>query len=176
MEYWRATSSSIGVRMMNKHELRSIISQRQRIFTSLKVCVRHPSSLTQQIMIGIHSDLEKTTPYTFILCATTRMGCGEASINRLLTVEKRGKQNKEISGVFSWSSLDRPAPPYPPTIIESSINATSLMLTWRKDSDFNYAPLRYTLIEYDENEGLTWKPYDPMNKPDGQITTLLIKK
>lgn len=50
------------------------------------------------------------------------------------------------------------------------------MLTWRKDSDFNYAPLRYTLIEYDENEGLTWKPYEPMNKPDGQITTLLIKK
>lgn len=52
-------------------------------------------------MIGIHSDLEKTTPYTFILCATTRMGCGEASINRLLTVEKRGKQNKEVSAVFS---------------------------------------------------------------------------
>ena len=50
------------------------------------------------------------------------------------------------------------------------------MLTWRKDSDFNYAPIRYTLIEYEENEGLTWKPYDPMNKPDGQITTLLIKK
>jgi hypothetical protein len=37
-----------------------------------------------------HSDLEKTTPYTFILCAKTRIGCGEPSINRLLTMEKRG--------------------------------------------------------------------------------------
>jgi hypothetical protein len=36
-------------------------------------------------------DLEKTTSYTFILCAKTRMGCGEPSINRLLTVEQRGK-------------------------------------------------------------------------------------
>lgn len=36
-------------------------------------------------------DLEKTTPYTFILCAKTRLGCGEPSINRLLTVEKRGR-------------------------------------------------------------------------------------
>jgi hypothetical protein len=36
-------------------------------------------------------DLEKTTPYTFILCAKTRLGCGEASVNRLLTVEKRGR-------------------------------------------------------------------------------------
>ena len=37
------------------------------------------------------SDLEKTTPYTFILCAKTRIGCGEPSINRLLTMEKRGR-------------------------------------------------------------------------------------
>jgi len=37
-----------------------------------------------------HLDLEKTTPYTFILCAKTRIGCGEPSINRLLTMEKRG--------------------------------------------------------------------------------------
>jgi hypothetical protein len=37
-------------------------------------------------------DLEKTTPYTFILCGKTRIGCGEPSINRLLTMEKRGKK------------------------------------------------------------------------------------
>jgi hypothetical protein len=37
-----------------------------------------------------YSDLEKTTPYTFILCAKTRIGCGDPSINRLLTMEKRG--------------------------------------------------------------------------------------
>ncbi len=72
--------------------------------------------------------------------------------------------------------IDRPAAPYPPTIIESSINSTSLILTWRKDSDFNYAPIRYTLIEYEEGAVPTWKPYDIMNKPDGQITTLLIQK
>ncbi len=73
--------------------------------------------------------------------------------------------------------IDRPAAPYPPTIIESSINSTSLILTWRKDSDFNYAPIRYTLIEYEEDDDRrTWKPYDPINKPDGQMTTLLIQK
>ncbi|CAF4801545.1 unnamed protein product, partial [Rotaria sp. Silwood2] len=33
------------------------------------------------------------------------------------------------------------AAPHPPTIIESSITSTSLILTWRKDSDFNYAPI-----------------------------------
>jgi hypothetical protein len=42
-----------------------------------------------------YSDLEKTTPYTFILCAKTRIGCGEASINRLLTMEKRGRREYE---------------------------------------------------------------------------------
>lgn len=74
--------------------------------------------------------------------------------------------------------LDRPAAPYPPAIIESSINSTSLILTWRKDSDFNYAPIRYTLIEYEEEDEdvITWKPYDPINKPDGQMTTLFIQK
>ncbi len=72
--------------------------------------------------------------------------------------------------------LDRPAAPYSPTIIESSINSTSLILTWRKDSDFNYAPIRYTLIEYEAEDTTTWISYDSINKPDGQITTLLIQK
>ncbi|CAM4809050.1 unnamed protein product [Rotaria magnacalcarata] len=104
-------------------------------------------------------ELEKTTPYTFILCAKTRIGCGEKSINRLLTMENR----------------ERPDAPLPPTIIESSINATSLILTWRKDGDFNYAPIRYIFIEYQEEHSTTWKPYDPINKPDGQITKLLVQ-
>ncbi len=94
-------------------------------------------------------------------------------------MEKRGisRLKKLILWVYKICFvLDRPAAPYPPTIIESSINSTSLILTWRKDSDFNYAPIRYTLIEYEENEISTWKSYDPMNKPDGQITTLLIQK
>ncbi|CAF3597098.1 unnamed protein product [Rotaria sp. Silwood1] len=114
------------------------------------------TSITNSYLVN---NLEKTTPYTFILCAKTRMGCGETSINRLLTMEKR----------------DRPAAPYPPTIIESSINSTSLILTWRKDSDFNYAPIRYTLIEYEEEHIISWKSYDSINKPDGQITKLLIQ-
>ncbi|CAF3794544.1 unnamed protein product [Adineta steineri] len=117
------------------------------------------NNLTNITNSYLAENLEKTTPYTFILCAKTRMGCGETSINRLLTMEKR----------------DRPAAPYPPTIIETSINSTSLILTWRKDSDFNYAPIRYTLIEYEQENTLTWKPYDPSNKPDGQITSLIIQ-
>ncbi|UJR10058.1 hypothetical protein I4U23_014280 [Adineta vaga] len=116
-------------------------------------------NLTNTSNSYLAENLEKTTPYTFILCAKTRIGCGENSINRLLTMEKR----------------DRPAAPYPPTIIETSINSTNLILTWRKDSDFNYAPIRYTLIEYEEEDSSSWKPYDPLNKPDGQITTLLIQ-
>ena len=123
-------------------------------------------------------DLEKTTPYTFILCAKTRIGCGENSVNRLLTMEKRGKQVSVLllSEFKHNNRSDRPAAPYPPTIIETSINATNLTLTWRKDSDFNYAPIRYTLIEYEEDDSPVWKPYDPSNKPDGQITSISIQK
>ncbi|CAF0978834.1 unnamed protein product, partial [Adineta ricciae] len=116
-------------------------------------------NLTNTTNSYLAANLEKTTPYTFILCAKTRIGCGENSVNRLLTMEKR----------------DRPAAPYPPTIIETSINATNLTLTWRKDSDFNYAPIRYTLIEYEEDDSPAWKPYDPSNKPDGQITSVSIQ-
>ena len=116
-------------------------------------------NLTETSSSYLIENLEKTTPYTFILCAKTRIGCGEQSINRLLTIEKR----------------DRPNTPYPPTVPESSINSTNLLLTWRKDSDFNYAPIRYTLIEYEEDEIPIWKPYDSVNKPDGQMTSLLIE-
>lgn len=72
--------------------------------------------------------------------------------------------------------IDRPGPPFPPTIMETSITSTSLLLTWRKDSDFNYAPIRYTFIEYEEENTGMWKPYDPVNKPDGQTTALTIQK
>ncbi|CAF4967971.1 unnamed protein product, partial [Rotaria socialis] len=82
--------------------------------------------------------LDTTTPYAFILCATARMGCGEASINRLLTTENR----------------NRPAAQYPPTISESSITSTSLILTWRKDYDFNYAPIRYDFASIGTNNRL----------------------
>ncbi|CAF4704322.1 unnamed protein product, partial [Rotaria sp. Silwood2] len=116
-------------------------------------------NLTSKTNSYLVENLEKTTPYTFILCAKTRIGCGETSINRLLTMEKR----------------DRPAAPHPPTIIESSINSTSIILTWRKDSDFNYAPIRYSLLEYEEEHTPSWKSYDSINKPDGQITKLRIE-
>ncbi|CAF4337130.1 unnamed protein product [Rotaria socialis] len=86
------------------------------------------------IFMTEESDLDTTTPYAFILCAKARMGCGEASINRLLTTENR----------------NRPVAQYPPTISESSITSTSLILTWRKS-------------------------YDEINKLDGQITKLFIQ-
>jgi hypothetical protein len=72
--------------------------------------------------------------------------------------------------------LDRPAAPYSPTIVESSINSTSLVLSWRKDSDFNYAPIRYTFIEYEEDDTNIWQSYNLADKPDGQTTHLLLSK
>lgn len=121
--------------------------------------------------------MEKTTPYTFILCAKTRIGCGEPSINRLLTMEKRGMNTKQRL-IFPHVKIfvDRPGIPHPPMIIESSINATSLLLSWRKDADYHYAPIRYTLIEYEEENFNSWKSYHHINKPDGQTTKLLIQK
>ena len=61
-------------------------------------------------------------------------------------------------------------------MIESSINATSLILSWRKDSDFNYAPIRYTFIEFEEEGAAEWKPYRTAEKPDGQVTSMFIDK
>ncbi|CAF4796515.1 unnamed protein product [Rotaria socialis] len=90
------------------------------------------------IFMTEESDLDTTTPYAFILCAKARMGCGEASINRLLTTENRS----------------RPVARYPPTISESSITSTSLILTWRKDYDFNYAPIRYDFASIGTNNRL----------------------
>lgn len=73
-------------------------------------------------------------------------------------------------------SADRPAAPHPPTVIESTINSTSLVLTWRKDSDFNYAPIRYTYVEIQNETNSFWSLYEPLEKADGQTTSLLIEK
>lgn len=94
-------------------------------------------------------------------------------------MEKRGKNKISISyRIFKikWIYLDRPGAPHSPTIIESSINATSLIITWRKDSDFNYAPIRYTYVQYEDETSSTWMPYDSKEKADGQTTSMLIEK
>ncbi|CAF1532768.1 unnamed protein product, partial [Didymodactylos carnosus] len=65
----------------------------------------------------------------------------------------------------------RPSAPYQPIISQTSINSTTLVLNWRKDSDFNYSPIRYSIIQYE----IADKWYNYKEKPEGQITSLLIK-